>query len=124
MRLDVWLDVACLFKTRAEAQRACRGGKIQVNGETAIRPHKLLKVGDELRITRGPDRRQVVVVKGEAEKHVAKAEARKLYEDHTPPPTEEQKARRAFQRAYPQPPPMAPDKRQRRAIRRLKGLPD
>ena len=32
VRLDVWLDVACLFKTRAEAQRACRGGKVEVGG--------------------------------------------------------------------------------------------
>ena len=27
-RLDVWLDVASLFKTRTEAQKACRGGKV------------------------------------------------------------------------------------------------
>ena len=28
VRLDVWLDVACLFKTRSEAQRACKLGKV------------------------------------------------------------------------------------------------
>ena len=33
VRLDVWLDVACLFKTRSEAKRACEGGKVTVNGE-------------------------------------------------------------------------------------------
>ena len=31
VRLDVWLDVACLFRTRSEAQNACRGGKVTVN---------------------------------------------------------------------------------------------
>ena len=28
LRLDVWLDVACLCKTRSEAQRAVKGGKV------------------------------------------------------------------------------------------------
>jgi ribosome-associated heat shock protein Hsp15 len=35
MRLDVWLDVSCLFKTRSEAKRACEGGKVHVNGQAA-----------------------------------------------------------------------------------------
>ena len=30
MRVDVWLDIACLFKTRSEAKRACEGGKVEV----------------------------------------------------------------------------------------------
>ena len=29
VRLDVWLDVACVFRTRSEAQKACRGGKVE-----------------------------------------------------------------------------------------------
>ena len=33
VRLDVWLDVACLFKTRSAAQKACTSGKIDVNGQ-------------------------------------------------------------------------------------------
>ena len=33
VRLDVWLDVACLYRTRSEAQRACVGGKVEVNGQ-------------------------------------------------------------------------------------------
>ena len=32
VRIDIWLDVACLFKTRSEAQRACKGGKVDLNG--------------------------------------------------------------------------------------------
>ena len=32
VRLDIWLDVACLFKTRSEAQKACKLGKVTVNG--------------------------------------------------------------------------------------------
>ena len=33
LRLDAWLDVACLFKTRSDAQTACRNGKLSVNGQ-------------------------------------------------------------------------------------------
>jgi ribosome-associated heat shock protein Hsp15 len=124
VRLDVWLDVACLFKTRSEAQKACNGGKVEVNGQTS-KPHRQLHVGDEIRITRGHGRRQLVVVKGLAEHHVPKAEARALYEDRTPPPSAEElemlEIERAFRRSFGAPPPHSPDKRERRALRKLKG---
>jgi ribosome-associated heat shock protein Hsp15 len=125
VRLDVWLDVACLFKTRSEAQRACTGGKVEVNGQPG-KPHRLLRVGDELRITRMQNRRQVVVVTGLLDRHVPKGEARQLYEDRTPPPTpaevEQREIERAFRQSFGAPRPVrAPDKRERRALRKLKG---
>jgi ribosome-associated heat shock protein Hsp15 len=124
VRLDVWLDVACLFKTRSEAQRACTGGKVDVNGH-AGRPHRQVHVGDEVRITRPPGRRQVIVVRAVAEHHLPKAMARTLYEDRTPPPTpeeiEQRELERAFRRSFGTPSSRSPDKRQRRALRTLKG---
>jgi len=122
IRLDVWLDVACLFKTRSEAQKACRGGKVDVNGQRA-KPNRLLRPGDELEIGRPFGRKQRVVVRGLADRHVAKSEARLLYEDLTPPPTPEEIETRRLERAYraAATPPRAPDKRQRRALRKLKG---
>ena len=51
VRLDVWLDVACLFKTRSAAQKAYTSGKIDVNGQ-APEPHRLLRVGDAIQIGR------------------------------------------------------------------------
>jgi ribosome-associated heat shock protein Hsp15 len=122
VRLDIWLDVACLFRTRSEAQNASRGGKIDVNGQPA-KPNRLLRAGDELLISRPFGRKQRVVVRGLADRHVAKAEARQLYEDLTPPPTPEEIEMRRMERIYraQMTPPRAPDKRQRRAIRRLKG---
>jgi ribosome-associated heat shock protein Hsp15 len=122
VRLDIWLDVACLFRTRSEAQNACKGGKIDVNGQPA-KSNRLLRAGDELRISRPFGRKQRVVVRGLADRHVAKAEARQLYEDLTPPPTPEEIEMRRVERIYraQMTPPRAPDKRQRRAIRRLKG---
>ena len=125
VRLDVWLDVACLFKTRSEAQKACKAGKIDVNRQTA-KPNRLLRVGDELEIGRPFGRKQRLVVRALADRHVAKAQARELYEDLTPAPTAEEIETRRVERAYraAMTPPRAPDKRQRRALRRLKGRED
>ena len=99
VRLDVWLDVACLFKTRSEAQKACRGGKVDVNDQSG-KPHRALHVGDKLRITRAAGRRQLVIVKALAEQHVPRSEARLLYEDVTPPPTPAELAARELERHF------------------------
>ena len=122
VRLDVWLDVACLFKTRSEAQKACRGGKIAVNGQTA-KPNRLIRVGDELAIGRAFGHRQRVVVRALADTHMAKAETRQLCKDLTPPPTAEEIETRRLERVYraAMTPPHAPDKRERRLLRRLRG---
>ena len=128
LRLDVWLDVACLFKTRSEAQRACKGGKVDVNGQAA-KPHREIRPGDVIEITRPLGRRQRVVVRATAEKHLRKAEARALYEDTTPPPSTEEQAmldllklagpRRRYATEG------TPDRRERRRLRRVKeGDPD
>jgi ribosome-associated heat shock protein Hsp15 len=125
IRLDVWLDVVCLFRTRSEAQSACRSGKIEVNGQPA-KPNRLLRIGDEIEIRRPFGRKQRVSVRGLADHHVAKAQARQLYEDLTPPPTPEEIEARRLERMYRAAvtPLHAPDKRQRRALRRLKGHDD
>lgn len=122
MRLDVWLDVACLFRTRSEAQKACRNGKVDVNGATA-KPHREVRVGDALRIERPLGRVQLVVVRGLANRHIAKAEARALYDDQTPPPTAEEVAMRRIERVFhaTMAPRQRPDKRERRMLRGLKG---
>jgi len=122
LRLDIWLDVACLFRTRSEAQQACKNGKIEVKG-LAAKPNRLIRPGDELVISRPFGRKQKIVVRGLADRHLAKADARQLYEDLTPPPTPEEIDMRRMERIYraQMTPPRAPDKRQRRAIRRLKG---
>jgi ribosome-associated heat shock protein Hsp15 len=123
VRLDVWLDVACLFKTRSEAQKACRGGKVDVNGQSG-KPHRPLRLGDKLRITRAAGLRQQVVVKALAGQHRPKAEAGLLYEDVTPPPTPEELAVREvekhFWKARRAATPRAPDRREKRRIRREK----
>ena len=125
MRLDVWLDVACLFRTRSEAQQASKRGKIEVNGQPA-KPNRRVRPGDEIEISRPFGRKQRVKVRALADRHVPKAEARTLYEDLTPPPTPEEVEARRLERTYraAMTPPKAPDKRQRRALRRMKGRED
>jgi ribosome-associated heat shock protein Hsp15 len=120
IRIDIWLDVACLFKTRSEAQRACNGGKVEVNDQRA-KPHRELRIGETLTISRPQGVKQRLVVRGLAETHIPKAAARELYEDVTPPPTpEEQAFRDLLRHARHTPPPSAPDKRARRLLRQMK----
>ena len=123
VRLDVWLDVACLFKTRSEAQKACKGGKESVNGNSA-KPHREVKLGDVIEITRPMGKRQRVVVEKVADQHIPKAEAKLLYQDTTPPPSPEEQALIELMRlAGPRRryvPASAPDKRERRRLRREK----
>ena len=121
IRLDVWLDVSCLFKTRSEAKRACDGGKMDVNGEHA-KPNRALREGDRIRISRGAGRFQDVVVRIILEQHVKKSEARALYDDVTPKPSSEEVERQRAERAYRAAAAAAgtPDRRRRRELRRLK----
>ena len=58
-----------------------------------------------------------------AERHMPKAQARLLYHDTTPPISEEEKDMRRLERIYRagMQRSHAPDKRERRAIRKLKG---
>jgi ribosome-associated heat shock protein Hsp15 len=123
IRLDIWLDVACIFKTRSEAQRAIKGGKVEVNGQAA-KPHREVKPGDVVNVTRTHGRRQRLVVVATSEQHVSKADARTLYEDTTPPLSAEEQAlvdllklagprRRLIN-------PVTPDRREKRRLRRMK----
>jgi ribosome-associated heat shock protein Hsp15 len=122
VRLDVWLDVSCLFKTRSEAQRACKGGKVDVNGQSG-KPHRTIKTGDQIQISRESGRRQTVVVVALADKSIPRADARLLYEDRTPPTPPEDVALRRAERVFRAAQTAAgpPDKRQRRAIRKIRG---
>lgn len=121
VRLDVWLDVACLFRTRSEAQKACKSGRLAVNG-TVVKSHRTIRVGDEIEIGRPFGRKQRIVVRGVADRHLAKADARLLYEDLTPRPTPEEIEMRRLERIYRAAvtPPRTPHKRDRRALRRIK----
>jgi ribosome-associated heat shock protein Hsp15 len=122
VRLDVWLDVACLFKTRSEAKRACEGGKVDVNGDHA-KPHRTVREGDRIRISRPFGRHQDIIVRIVLEQHVKKSESRVLYDDVTPKPTPEEIEMRRMERVYRAATQAAgtPDRRRRREIRKSRG---
>ena len=122
VRLDVWLDVACLYKTRSEAQRACEGGKVEVNGQRS-KARRPVRIGDVIQLSRPYGRKQTLVVAALADRHIAKAEARMLYTDTTPPISEEEREVRRLERIYraAMQRTHAPDKRERRELRKLKG---
>jgi len=122
LRLDIWLDVACLYKTRSEAQRACEGGKVEVNGQRS-KARRPVRIGDEIQLSRPYGRKQTLVVAGVTDRHIAKAEARMLYTDTTPPISDEEREARRLERIYraAMQRTHAPDKRERRELRKLKG---
>lgn len=121
VRLDIWLDVACIFKTRSEAQKACRLGKVSVNGATA-KAHREVRIGDDLLIQRPLGRKQLLTVLGLADTHISRADARLLYQDNTPKPTPEEIALRKLERLYRavSVPTAKPGRDERRARRRMK----
>ena len=123
--------MACLFRTRSEAQKACKGGKVEVNDRRA-KPHREIQVGDEILITRPMGRRQRVAIRVLTERHLPKAQARELFRDLTSPPSADEIELRRLARLWGRTarPRKAgshgrsdkPDKRQRRLLRRLKGF--
>lgn len=125
VRLDVWLDVACLYKTRSGAQHACEAGKVEVNGQRS-KSRRPLRVGDEIQLNRPYGRKQTLIVVGLAERHLPKAEAKALYQDTTPPIPEAERELRKLERIYRAglERTHAPDKRERRELRRMKGTQD
>lgn len=121
VRLDVWLDVACVVPTRSQAKAACDGGKVDVNGARA-KAHREIRAGDRIAITTSPGRKRELIVRGLADHSIPRAQARSLYEDVTPPESAEViEARRLDRMMAPAVDQGRPDRRERRARRERKG---
>ena len=121
VRLDKWLWAARFFKTRALAAEAIDGGKVDVNGDRAKRA-KQVQAGDEVRLRQGPIE-WVVIVRDVSERRGSAEIARRLYEE-----TDEGRRKRELmtEQLHAMPPAFSygdskPGKRDRRALRRLKG---
>lgn len=78
-RLDRWLWVSRLFRTRGLATQAVKGGKVRVNGEAA-KPARLLRPEDEINLVRGGEP-MTVVVEGDARQRVSAREVANLYRE-------------------------------------------
>ncbi len=124
VRLDRWLWAARWFKTRALAAGAIAGGKIRVNGERPKRA-RLISVGDEVRVRRGPFEFHLKV-RGLSETRGPANVAQALYQE-TAASLEARTLLALRLRAQPQVTYAGkgrPTKRDRRAIERLTHLDD
>jgi ribosome-associated heat shock protein Hsp15 len=83
IRLDKWLQVARVFKTRSQATHACTLGRVKVNGQPA-KPHRHLALEDRVEVEQG-DWTRILVVKELRDRPLPKAETARLYEDLSPP---------------------------------------
>jgi ribosome-associated heat shock protein Hsp15 len=122
VRIDKWLWAARFAKTRAAASEAAGGGRVHVNG-AAVRPSKLVKVGDRVQFASGPVWREVDVV-ALSEKRLSAPLAAALYEET--PESIRRRAERAEQRRLVTPAPAPfeggrPTKRDRRRYERELG---
>ena len=121
-RLDHWLWVVRLTKTRSLAAEAIKAGRVQVNGQPA-KPSREVHPGDEVEVRNGAIR-TTVVVRGAAPRRVGAPEAAKLYEET--PQSREARERLLEQRRLVEPVRSEwgkgrPTKRDRRTMDRLRG---
>jgi ribosome-associated heat shock protein Hsp15 len=120
VRLDKWLWAARFFKTRSLAAKAVVGGKVHVNGRRAKRA-SVLRVGDRVRVRKGPYEFHVVVLRLSERRGPAR-EAATLYEETA----ESVLARQQLARRRKASPTFSfrekgrPSKKERRQLQRLK----
>jgi ribosome-associated heat shock protein Hsp15 len=119
-RIDKWLFFARVVKSRSLAAKLAIAGRVRINRDKASQASDLVKPGDVLTITL--DRRILIykvldagVRRGPAE------EARKLYEDISPPPAPKGEAPRDAIAPLRETGSGRPTKRERRDTDRLRG---
>lgn len=121
VRLDKWLHVARVFKTRSRATRACNLSQVKVNG-VAAKPHRRLALDDRVEVEFG-DWTRIVVVKELRDKTLPKAEVPRIFEDQSPPRPQLSELDRLMRRRPVERESGAgrPSKKERRQLERLRG---
>ncbi len=95
IRIDKWLWAARFFKTRSLAAHAVDGGKVHWNGER-VKPAKLLRSGDHLRIRLGPFEYHIEILALSHRRGPA-AEAQSLYAESGPSRAQREEITRQLQ---------------------------
>ena len=119
VRLDLWLWAARFYRTRALAKQAIETGKVEVDGQRA-KPARILRGGEALRLARGEELFEVVVLALSDTRGPASV-AQALYDESEASRArrDAERASRAAARAGYRAPEHKPDKRARRLIRAL-----
>ena len=95
IRIDKWLWAARLFKTRAIATDAIKGGKVKIN-DSPVKPSREVKEGDIIHV-QIEQLHKVVQVKSVIKNRVPAKMVPEVYTDLTP---KEEYERIEFMRAY------------------------
>ena len=82
IRLDKWLKIARIFKTRSQAAEACNQSKVKVNDQTA-KAAKMLKIGDSI-FVKLKNRCRRLDVLDIVDRSIKAADAKLLYFEHEP----------------------------------------
>jgi len=114
-RVDRWVWAVRLYKTRAEATDACKGGHVSVNGKGA-KPATPIVVGSRVEAY-AHERHRTLEVTQVIDKRVGAALAAGCYIDHTPPEPEQDRVRVADRDRGTG----RPTKRERRQLDRWRG---
>lgn len=85
-RLDKWLVVVRVFKTRSLAAAAIAARTVKVNGSVVVKNAHAVRPGDEVLVLIGGKRWRLLRVEALAERRGSAAEARRLFLELSPPP--------------------------------------
>lgn len=80
LRLDKWLKLSRICKTRAIATKACEEGKVKVNDMRA-KPARMVVIGDLITIKKGSRYKKYTIL-DIVQKNVSNKDARDLYREH------------------------------------------
>lgn len=88
IRLDKWLKIARIIKTRNQAAEACDQGRVRLNDQAA-KPAKMVKIGDTVAV-KFKLRTRTFDILDIAQKSIKAEEARNLYHEHELSPEEKE----------------------------------
>jgi ribosome-associated heat shock protein Hsp15 len=122
VRADIWLWAARFFKTRSLAKQMLATAKIEIAGQ-AIKPSRLLRVGDVLSILRANERYEITVLALSEQRGPAPmAQALYVESEVSRMKRETEREQKRLANAGYKAPPGKPDKRARRLIQALGDL--
>lgn len=124
VRLDRWLWAARFFKSRAMAKSAIEGGKVELDGQRG-KPAKEIMVGQQITVRRGEELFEIEVI-ALADKRGNATIAATLFTESADSINRRaaEVARRKMERAGLRVPEKRPEKRDRRALAKMKQAND